>query len=215
MPQRVGHILKIQNNNSGVHGLMCPTHLFSKAFVCNENLNSISGLCRIHPYESMIERMVERMVEPLSTGNGSPLHSCHKNTRASLMLQARLERERLKLLTAGRRQREASLVGDFSSDEIYNLNHEEHLAMQQALWESRCRIESLCQRRKLASSMELATDNLMRELQSLLTRCARKPMITGNVEFAKLQSSSFDGAICILIRVLLCLSCQHIKIQPK
>lgn len=62
------------------------------------------------------------------------------------------------------------LVADFSSDEVYDLVDEEGLAMRQALRESRRRVKSLCEGRKLADSTELLTTDLVRELQSFLTR---------------------------------------------
>lgn len=86
------------------------------------------------------------------------------------MAQARAEEERIAALVAGRRQREATLVADFSSDEVYDLMDEESLAMGQTLRESRRRVKSLCEGRKLADSTELLTKDLVRELQSFLTR---------------------------------------------
>ena len=90
-------------------------------------------------------------------------------------LQVRLEQERVAALVAGRRQREATLVGKFDSDEIYNLEDENGLAMRQARRESRCRVRALCEGRKLADTIDLITDDLIRELQTFLTRCVRSP----------------------------------------
>lgn len=90
-------------------------------------------------------------------------------------MQVRLEQERVAALVAGRRQREATLVGKFDSDEIYNLEDENGLAMRQAQWESRCRVRALCEGRKQADTTELITDDLIRELQTFLTRCVRSP----------------------------------------
>lgn len=81
-----------------------------------------------------------------------------------------MEEERIAKLVAGRREREAKLVADFASDEIYDLDDEAGLAMQQALRESRRRVESLCEGRKLADCTELVTDELIQELQSFLPR---------------------------------------------
>ncbi|CAM9411475.1 unnamed protein product, partial [Laminaria digitata] len=84
---------------------------------------------------------------------------------------ARLEQERVAALVAERRQREAALVGKFDSDEIYNLEDENGLAMRQAQRESRCRVRALCEGRKLADTTGLITDDLIRELQTFLTSC--------------------------------------------
>lgn len=81
-----------------------------------------------------------------------------------------MEEERIAVLIAGRRQREAKLVADFTSDEIYDLEDESGLAMQQALKESRRRVEWLCEGRKVAGCTELVTDDILAELQSFLTR---------------------------------------------
>lgn len=91
-------------------------------------------------------------------------------------MQARLEQERIAALVAGRRQREAELVGKFDSDEIYNLEDENGLAMRQAQRESRCRVRALCEGRKKADTTELITDDLIRELQTFLTRCVLTPI---------------------------------------
>lgn len=90
-------------------------------------------------------------------------------------MQVRLEQERVAALVAGRRQREATLVGRFDSDEIYNLEDENGLAMRQAQRESRCRVKALCEGRKLADTIDLITDDLIRELQTFLTRCFWSP----------------------------------------
>lgn len=81
-----------------------------------------------------------------------------------------MEEERISALIAGRREREATLVADFSSDDIYDFDNEERLAMQQALQDSRRRVLSLCEGRKLADCTELVTDDIIQELQSFLTR---------------------------------------------
>lgn len=91
-------------------------------------------------------------------------------TSAYCTLQAALEKERIGNLVAARRRREAHLVGDFISDEIYDLQDEETLSMRQALRESRCRVKALCEGRRLAESTTLVTDDLIRELQMFLTR---------------------------------------------
>lgn len=100
---------------------------------------------------------------------------CHDTTTRSL--QVRLEQERVAALVAGRRQREAALVGKFDSDEIYNLEDENGLAMRQAQRESRCRVLALCEGRKLADTTALITDDLIRELQTFLTRCVPAPVL--------------------------------------
>lgn len=87
-----------------------------------------------------------------------------------MAFQCRREKERVTALLAGRRQREATLVGDFASDEIYDLEDEEELSMRQAQRESRRRIKALCEGRKHADSTTLVTDDLIRELQTFLTR---------------------------------------------
>lgn len=84
--------------------------------------------------------------------------------------QIRLEKERIAALIASRRQREAKLVGEFDSDEIYDPDDEDVLSMRQAQRESRRRIRDLCEGRKFANCTTLVTDDLIRELQTFLTR---------------------------------------------
>ncbi|CAM9191404.1 unnamed protein product, partial [Ectocarpus sp. 13 AM-2016] len=83
-----------------------------------------------------------------------------------------LEQERIAALVAGRRQREAKLVGEFDSDEIYYPGDEDVLSMRQAQRESRRRIKALCEGRKRADCVSLVTDDLIRELQTYLTSCS-------------------------------------------
>lgn len=106
-----------------------------------------------------------------------PLLIQHDTAPRSVRKQVRIEQERVAALVAGRRQREAALVGKFDSDEIYNLEDEHGLAMQQAQRESRCRVLALCEGRKLADTTALITDDLIRELQTFLTRCVRAPVL--------------------------------------
>lgn len=126
--------------------------------------------------------------------------SCHDP------LQARLEQERVAALVAERRQREAALVGKFDSDEIYNLEDENDLAMRQAQRESRCRVRALCEGRKLADTTGLITDDLIRELQTFLTRCVWAPNIYSTVLLAGLC------CMCIVpqhgcVRCVFCILC--------
>ena len=95
---------------------------------------------------------------------------CIPTLHGRYVLQAILEKERIEHLIAGRRQREAKLVGDFASDTIYDLEVEERLSMHQAQRESRGRIEELCKRKKLYASAELITNDLIQELQTYLAR---------------------------------------------
>eukprot|EP00752_Nemacystus_decipiens_P007665 g6853.t1 len=82
----------------------------------------------------------------------------------------RREKERLAALVVGRRQREAKLVGEFDSDEIYDPDDEGVLSMREAQQESRRRIRALCVGRKLADCTNLLIDDLIRELQTFMTR---------------------------------------------
>lgn len=61
-------------------------------------------------------------------------------------------------------------MGEFDSDEIYDPDDEDVLSMRQAQRESRRRIRDLCQGRKFANCTTLVTDDLIRELQTFLTR---------------------------------------------
>lgn len=61
-------------------------------------------------------------------------------------------------------------MGEFDSDEIYDPDDEDVLSMRQAQRESRRRIRDLCEGRKLANCTTLVTDDLIRELQTFLTR---------------------------------------------
>lgn len=85
--------------------------------------------------------------------------------------QLRREKERIAALIVGRRQREAKLVGEFDSDEIYDPDDEGVLSMMEAQQESRRRIKALCVGRKLADCTTLLIDDLVRELQTFMTRC--------------------------------------------
>lgn len=85
--------------------------------------------------------------------------------------QLRREKERITALILGRRQREAKLVGEFDSDEIYDPDDEGALSMREAQQESRRRIRALCVGRKLADCTGLLIDDLIHELQKFMTRC--------------------------------------------
>lgn len=91
--------------------------------------------------------------------------------------QLRREKERIASLIVGRRQREAKLVGELDSDEIYDPDDEGVLSMREAQRESRRRIRALCMGRKLADCTTLLIDDLIRELMTIMTRCevARAP----------------------------------------
>lgn len=84
-------------------------------------------------------------------------------------------------------------MGDFESDEIYDLEDEGGLSMRQAQRESRRRIEALCKGRKLADSVELVSDDLLRELQMFLTRCAH-----GAFEYHLLSSKQYVSILKLL-----------------
>lgn len=62
-------------------------------------------------------------------------------------------------------------MGEFDSDEIYDPDDEGVLSMRQAQQESRRRIRALCVGRQLADCTALLIDDLIRELQTFMTRC--------------------------------------------
>lgn len=62
-------------------------------------------------------------------------------------------------------------MGEFDSDEIYDPDDEGVLSMREAQQESRRRIRALCIGRKLADCTTLLIDDLIRELQTFMTRC--------------------------------------------
>lgn len=74
-------------------------------------------------------------------------------------------------LAAVRRQREARLVGDEASHEIYNLDDEDGLAMQEAVAASRQRVLALCEQRRNACSVDVVVEDLIKILRSFLSRC--------------------------------------------
>lgn len=64
-------------------------------------------------------------------------------------------------------------MADFASDEVYDLEDEGGFAMGQAGRESRRRVQTICEGRKLADNPTLVVDDLIRELQTFLTRFVR------------------------------------------
>lgn len=111
-------------------------------------------------------QMTTRALNKIGCTGSSPLlfsHIFHDG-------QIRREQERIAALIAGRQQREAKLVGEFDSDEIYDPEDEQVLSMRQAQQESRRRIRDLCEGRKFANCTTLVTDDLIRELETFLTR---------------------------------------------
>lgn len=61
-------------------------------------------------------------------------------------------------------------MGEFGSDEIYDPDDEGVLSMREAQQESQRRIRALCEGRKLADCTSLLIDDLIRELQTFMTR---------------------------------------------
>ncbi|CAM9700488.1 unnamed protein product, partial [Discosporangium mesarthrocarpum] len=117
-------------------------------------------------YERIRKRRAQRLAQEIFGEKPSTVV-----TRPNADELARLEEERKCKLVEDRRQREAALVADFGSDEIYDLDDEGRLGMNKTLRESRARIQAFCEGRRLADRTELVVDGLLKELRTLLNSC--------------------------------------------